>query len=202
MSEFQPAAPPVPRTSKQAKMLGVGVDDLPYPSPSPRTAYGPSPVQSPLASGSQSQQQQVPPTGMSGLEGWNGWAAPHVAAAGASAAAVPPGAPLNRVESGVSPFASSSNLNASTSRASLEVSVSPSFPVTSRFGLTKVPRAGQAQGLCSPPLSYVADSEYSELERTPVQLGARLEPWDIGAKTWALRRLLEAQKQPWRAGGR
>ncbi|GAA5988222.1 hypothetical protein JCM10908_002119 [Rhodotorula pacifica] len=128
MSDFT-QAPLVPRSSKQAKMLGVAVDDLPNAnsplSPLSRTHSG-APAYSPgLASGSVYPQQGAT---AAGLEGWNGWAAPHSADSSStasragqsgSAAAATNGVPLNRVESGISPFASTSSI-AGPSRTSLD----------------------------------------------------------------------------------
>lgn len=140
MSDFQPA-PLVPRASKQAKMLGVAVDDLPSPSsplsPLSTSHGGPYSLSPGLAAGSQYPAQ----AGASGLEGWNGWAAPHVGAAvdsghinGAGGASATHGIPLNRIESGVSPFASTSSIPGQP-RASLDVGPAP-FPLWSDLSLS------------------------------------------------------------------
>ena len=118
-------------------MLGVAVDDLPNPSSSSlNRSYGAQSSHSAtLAAGA----QHAPPTGTAGLEGWNGWAAPHGAAADSGAgggstygagAAGTYGVPLNRTESGVSPFASTS----SAPRASLQV-CRTTFPPRALFSL-------------------------------------------------------------------
>lgn len=121
------AAPHVLRQSKQAKMLGVTLDDV-GGEPAPLSPLS----QHPVSPGSSSPGRRPPSqprmrsTGSGGLEGWNGWAAPPAADARnpTAAHAAYTGAPLGRVESGISPLVNAPPSTSSAGRPSVEVSLS------------------------------------------------------------------------------